>query len=63
MATTLLADKVVCIMLDNPESLAGTRAVLRSFGRAVRLEGQDPIEVLAVLSRILERMTRRLSCG
>ena len=52
LATTLLADKVVCIMLDNAESLAGTRAVMRSFGRAVRLKGQDPIEVLAVLSRI-----------
>lgn len=54
LATTLLADKVICLMLDNPESLAGTRAVLRSFGRAVRLKGQDPVEVIAVLSRIPE---------
>lgn len=55
IATTLLADKVVCLMIDNPESLAGTRAVLRSFGRAVRLDKQDPVEVLAVLSRVSQR--------
>lgn len=55
LATTLLADKVVCLMLDNPESLAGTRAVLRSFGRAIRLEGQRPIETFPVLSRVPER--------
>lgn len=52
IATTLLADKVVCLVLDNPESLAGTRAVLRSLTHAVRLGGQDPVEVLPVLSRV-----------
>ena len=51
LATTLLADTVVCLMIDNPESLAGTRAVLRSFGEAPRLPGLDPIRLLPVLSR------------
>jgi hypothetical protein len=51
LATTLLADKVVCLMIDNPESLAGTRAVMRSFGQAPRLGGQGPIGLLPVLSR------------
>ena len=54
LATTLLADKVVCLMIDNQESLAGTRAVMRSFGRAPRLKPQGPIELLPVLSRIPE---------
>ena len=51
LATTLLADRVVCMMIDNPESLAGTRAVMRSFGQAPRLKGQEPIGLLPVLSR------------
>lgn len=51
LATTLLADRVVCLMIDNPESLAGTRAVMRSFGQAPRLGGQGPIGLLPVLSR------------
>ena len=54
VATTLLADKVVCLVLNNRESLIGTRAIMRSLGRAVRLSGQEPIEVLPVLSRIPE---------
>ncbi len=52
LATTLLADKVVCLMIYNRESLIGTRAVLRSFGRAPRLKSQKPIELLPVLSRV-----------
>ena len=55
VATTLLADKVVGLVLNNRESLIGTRAVMRSFGKAVRLRGQNPIEVIPVLSRIPER--------
>jgi hypothetical protein len=52
LATTLLADKVVCLMIYNRESLIGTRAVLRSFGRAPRLKSQSPIELFPVLSRV-----------
>ncbi len=52
LATTLLADKVVCLMINNRESLVGVRAVMRSFGRAPRLKTQGPIELLAVLSRV-----------
>lgn len=55
VATTLLADKVVCLVLNNRENLTGARAVMRSLRRAIRLRGQDPIEVLPVLSRIPER--------
>ena len=54
IATTLLADTVVCLLLDNSESLTGTRTVLRSFDRATRFHSQSPIEVVPVLSRIAE---------
>ena len=54
LATTLLADKVVCLMIDNQESLTGARAVMRSFARAPRLKAQGQIELLPVLSRVPE---------
>lgn len=54
VVTGLLADKVVSLLLDNRESLAGSRAVMRSFGRVARLPGQAAIEQFAVLSRIPE---------
>lgn len=52
VAASLLADKVVCLVLNNRESLIGTRAVMRSLGQAVRLSGQEPIEIFPVLSRV-----------
>lgn len=54
VTTTVLADKVVCLMLANRESQSGARAVLRSLGRAARLAGQAPIEAIPVLSRVPE---------
>ncbi|MFY9824448.1 MAG: hypothetical protein WAM82_23935 [Thermoanaerobaculia bacterium] len=55
VTTTVLADKVVCLMLANRESQMGARAVLRSLRHAPRLAGQSPIEIIPVLSRIPER--------
>jgi len=55
VTTTVLADKVVCLMLANRESQVGARAVLRSLRHAARLPGQPPIEVVPVLSRVPER--------
>lgn len=55
VTTTVLADKVVCLMLANRESQVGARAVLRSLRHAARLAGQPPIEVIPVLSRVPER--------
>ncbi len=55
VTTTVLADKVVCLMLANRESQTGARAVLRSLRHAARLAGQSPIEVIPVLSRVPER--------
>ncbi len=45
--TTLLADRVICLLLNNRENLDGAREVLRSLRRAPRLPGQAPLEDLA----------------
>lgn len=55
VTATVLADKVVCLMLSNRESQTGARAVLRSLRHAARLAGQPPIEIVPVLSRVPER--------
>lgn len=55
VTTTVLADKVVCLMLANRESQTGARAVLRSLRQAPRLKGQPPIEIVPVLSRVPDR--------
>lgn len=52
--TTLLADRVICLLLNNRENLDGAREVLRSLRRAPRLPGQAPLEIWPVLSRIPE---------
>jgi diguanylate cyclase (GGDEF)-like protein len=55
VATSLLADQVVCLMVRNQENLEGAREVLRSVRRARRLPGQAPVEVLPVLTRLPEQ--------
>jgi CobQ/CobB/MinD/ParA nucleotide binding domain len=55
VTTTVLADKVVCLMLANRESQTGARAVLRSLRHAPRLPGQPPVEIIPVLSRVPDR--------
>lgn len=52
IVTSVLADKVVCLFLNNRENLAGARAVMRSLGKAPRLASNEPIEVFAALSRV-----------
>jgi hypothetical protein len=52
--TTLLADRVICLLLNNRENLDGAREVLRSLRRAPRLPGREPLEIWPVLSRIPE---------
>ncbi len=52
VATSVLSDCVVCLLLNNQENLDGARAVLRSIAAAQRLPGQEPIQLLPVLSRV-----------
>lgn len=54
LATTVLADTVVCMFVGNPESVDGTVQVIQAFRRAMRLAGQRPIRIVPVLSRATE---------
>jgi hypothetical protein len=51
LATTILADTVVCMFVGNQESLDGTLTVVEALKTAPRLKGQQPIRVVPVLSR------------
>lgn len=55
IATSVMANKVVCLFTDNRESLDGAAAVMSSLGQALRPSGQQPVEVFPVLSRVSER--------
>lgn len=63
VATTLLADQVVCLVLPTRENLEGTRAVLRSIKRSRRESGANPVETLVALSRIPEWESTELEYG
>lgn len=52
VATTLLADKVISLVLPTPENLEGTRAVLRSLRRSRRESGASDVEIMVALSRL-----------
>lgn len=61
VATTLLADQVVCLLIYNQENLDGAREVLRSVRRAPRLPGQAPVELVPVLTRVPEQDKKKES--
>jgi len=52
VATTLLADRVICFVLPAVENLEGARAVLRSLKRTRRESGGGHLEIMVVLSRL-----------
>lgn len=64
VATSVLADKVVCIVTDTPENLEGARAVLRGLRQHRRLSDDAQIEMKIAVSRphvsqsIAERLER-----
>jgi hypothetical protein len=51
LATTTLADTVVCMFVANRESLDGTLAVIDALKSAPRLAKQRPLRIVPVLSR------------
>jgi cellulose biosynthesis protein BcsQ len=51
LATTVLADTVVCMFVPNQESLDGTLAVVEALKATPRLTNQRPIRIVPVLSR------------
>ncbi len=56
IATTILADTVVCIFVANQESLDGTLMVAEALKSAPRLKGQRPIRVVPVLTRMTSQL-------
>jgi hypothetical protein len=62
LATTVLADTVVCMFVGNRESLDGTVEVIQALRRAPRLANQGPIRIVPVLSRATET-DRGLAAG
>jgi MinD-like ATPase involved in chromosome partitioning or flagellar assembly len=54
IATTILPDNVICLMVNNEENLEGARAVLRAIRKAPRLSNQTTVEILPILTRIPE---------
>jgi MinD-like ATPase involved in chromosome partitioning or flagellar assembly len=54
VATTLLADKIICLVLPTLENLHGARAVLRSLKRTRRESDGKEFEILIALSRLPE---------
>lgn len=52
VATTLLADKVVCMLLNNRENLEGARVVLGALRRSIRPPKLPPIQIFPVVSRL-----------
>lgn len=52
VATTLLADTLICLVLPTLENLEGARAVLRSVRRSRRESELDEIDMTVALSRL-----------
>jgi hypothetical protein len=52
VATTVMPDRVVCLLLRNRQNLEGSRAVLQGIARARRFDGKSRIGIVPVLARI-----------
>ena len=52
IATAILPEKLVCLLLSNQENLEGARAVLRGIRRVPRLGKTEPPDLVPILSRI-----------
>ena len=52
VATTIMPDDVVCLLLRNKENMEGAREVLRSIKRTRRDRKQDPINIIPVIARL-----------
>jgi hypothetical protein len=59
LATTILADTVVCMFVANQESLDGTLMVAEALKSAPRLKGQRPIRIIPVLTRTISELPSR----
>lgn len=52
VATTLFADKIICLVSPTPENMQGARAVLRSLQRSRREVEKSELEIMVAVSRL-----------
>lgn len=52
LATSILADRVVCLTTTAPESVDGTRVVADALRKAPRLSSQDPVRLDFLITRV-----------
>jgi hypothetical protein len=52
LATSLLADRVVCLTTTSPESVDGTRVVVDALRAAPRLSSQRPLRIELLITRV-----------
>lgn len=52
LATSLLADRVVCLTTTAPESVEGTRVVAEALRAAPRLPSQQPLQIDFLVTRV-----------
>jgi MinD-like ATPase involved in chromosome partitioning or flagellar assembly len=58
LATSLLADRVICLMTTSPESVEGIRVVADALRVAPRLASQEPLRIEFLLTRVENRLVR-----
>jgi MinD-like ATPase involved in chromosome partitioning or flagellar assembly len=58
LATSLLADRVICLMTTSPESVEGIRVVADALRAAPRLASQEPLRIEFLLTRVENRLVR-----
>ncbi len=69
LATSVLADRVICLTTMAEESIKGTRVVAQALGAAPRLKSQAPLRVEFLITRIVgssrrpnvQRLTKELN--
>jgi hypothetical protein len=61
LATSLLADRVVCLTTTSPESVEGIRVVAEALRVAPRLASQKPLQLDVLVTRVEGRLTRVLN--
>lgn len=58
LATSLMADRVICMTTSAPESVQGTRVVSEALSAAPRLASQRPLRVSFLITRVPSGSTR-----
>jgi MinD-like ATPase involved in chromosome partitioning or flagellar assembly len=61
LATSILADRVVCLTTTAPESVDGTRIVAEALRAAPRLSSQQPLRIDFLITRVATGSTRSAS--